>query len=788
MYFHKIPHPVNHAFPASSAGGKLALGRETFNVAVKDLGGDVFHVGVRGPRWQGPNHRHAVLASSFPQASTCAVTWGKDGLEVSSAAGAAVLASTPGKGFGVEGSRWVFQFERDGSERWYGQGEKCNGLEKSGKRAWFWNTDAWGDFTVEKIRDGIVDPLYVAIPYTLIQIGGMWLGILIDNPGATYMDTGSEWVWSWVKSDDMSKPDPQRWWFGGEDGQPGFYLIAGATPAEVTRRYQQLVGTQALPPLWALGHHQCKWGYKGEKDLLQLDAAFTKNQIPTDGLWLDIDYMQGYRVFTTNRTHLPKVKKTLADLAKRGRRVVPILDPGVKADGYPIDQDGISKGIFCKTAEGNDFVGYVWPGRTHFPDFSTVEGRAWWAEQVKTFHELGWGGYWLDMNDPSTGSMLLEHMRFGKGELAHWTWHNQFALGMAEASRAGVLAARPDERPFLISRSGAVGQAQFSAIWTGDNYSNWHHLRGGIPMALNLSISGVPFCGPDVPGFGGSADKILAIAWYKAGFLFPFFRNHAGNDSAPQEPWVFGTPTMTVIRHYIRLRYKLLPYLYNLFVRQAESGEPVLRPLFLDFKATKALPLDRIEDQFLVGPDVMQAPVVHEGTDRRTLVLPGAGRWFDAMTGRFLKAGRSVAVQARSADTPLFLREGAIIPMQTGERIDNRNDLADIEMHVLLGKGAKATASCTYAADDGLSFGFERGERSTIQVTANRVGSRLEVTVTADHLGWKPVSVRVVGYDGITAIAVTTAAGRNVVKTTALRWRMTGKPIACRIAAPVLIG
>jgi alpha-glucosidase len=357
---------------------------------------------------------------------------------------------------------------------------------------------------------------------------------------------------------------------------------------------------------------------------------------------------------------------------------------------------------------------------------------------------------------------------------------------MAEATHAGVLAARPDERPFLVSRSGGIGQARFSALWTGDNLSNWKHLQGSIPMALNLALSGVPFCGPDVPGFGGAADRALAVAWYKAGFLFPFFRNHADKAAPPQEPWTFGAESLAIIRHYIRLRYKLLPYLYNLFVEQAASGEPILRPLF--FHDPSATTLERIDDQFLVGPDLMQAPVVHQGPARRSVVLPGPGRWFDARTGRFLAAGRSVAVRLGRAETPLYLREGSLIPMQVGERSDNRNDLAAIELHVLLGAGASEAAACTYVADDGQSFGWERGERTAIRVTATRTGDRLEVSIAAERIGWKPLQVRVVGYDGIASIAVTTAQGCRTVRSTVKRWRITGSPVACRMTAPVAVG
>ena len=224
------------------------------------------------------------------------------------------------------------------------------------------------------------------------------------------------------------------------------------------------------------------------------------------------------------------------------------------------------------------------------------------------------------MNDPSTGAAELDDMRFQHGRWPHWTYHNLYATGMAQATWEGFRAAQPDERPFVLSRSAATGSSRWTALWTGDNWSNWHHLRLCIPGTLNLALSGIPFNGPDVPGFGGHADAELAVAWYKAGMLFPFLRNHSVKGSVAQEPWQFGPDALAVIAHYVRLRYKLLPYLYQLWIAQARDGSAVMRPLFHDFDNADGLDLDRIDDQFLVGPALMQALLVHAWASR-------AARW-----------------------------------------------------------------------------------------------------------------------------------------------------------------
>jgi alpha-glucosidase len=485
--------------------------------------------------------------------------------------------------------------------------------------------------------------------------------------------------------------------------------------------------------------------------------------------------MDNYKVFTTDPGHFGDLSAELQKLQANGRRIVPILDPGVKVqDGYEVAASGRAADVFCHNPEGQPFVGFVWPGRTWFPDYSLAEGRTWWATYCKAFRESGFDGAWLDMNDPSTGAAELGDMRFNRGQWPHWTYHNQYATGMAQASRDGFLAARPDERPFLLARSASAGASRFTALWTGDNFSNWHHLRTTIHCSLNLALSGHPFNGPDVPGFGGHADKDLAIAWYKAGCLFPFFRNHACAGTADQEPWAFGPEALDIIRHHVQLRYKLLPYFYQLWNAQEQTGAAVMRPLFYEFDNADGMELDRIDDQFMIGPALMQAPIVHQGQQQRLVTLPGAGRWMDVNSGAFVRAGRSIQVTSSVQATPIYLREGCIVPMQTGTRTTNANDLSEIELHVILGRGCEETAVLDYVADDGLSYGYQRGQRSHHRIEARRVGDALELSVVTLQAGWKPLQVRIVAYDGASQVNVVSATGRQSLVMEAYAWCMSG--------------
>jgi alpha-glucosidase len=785
MYFNKIRHPSNFTFASAHAKQTLSVGAKAVQAVVRDLGEDVFHLELNdAKRWPLdarvlPLHDNAFAAKP----SHCQLGISASGhLALTAPDGAELLGGVAQASVGVCGSAWLVQFARNVDMRFFGQGEKTTGLEKTGKRTKFWNADVWADHAMHTIENGQADPQYAAVPYLLVRHGTRWVGILVDHPGAVFMDTGSNWFFS-GKDDQNASPS---FWFGADEGVPAFYVIAGDSAASVTQRLQRLVGTTPLPPLWSLGHHQCRWGYAGTKDLNALDAGFTEHEFPTDGLWLDIDYMDRYKVFTTSPEHFGDLGKELKQLQANGRRIVPILDPGVKVEvGYAVATSGTAAGIFCQNPEGQPYVGFVWPGRTWFPDYSLPEGRDWWATYSKAFRELGFDGAWLDMNDPSTGAAEVDDMLFQHGKWPHWTYHNQYATGMAQATREGFLAARPDERPFLLARSAYTGSSRFTALWTGDNCSSWHHLRTSIHCSMNLALSGIPFNGPDVPGFGSHADKELAIAWYKAGCLFPFMRNHANAGTARQEPWVFGPEALQTIRHHVRLRYKLLPYMYQLWDAQEQQGTAVMRPLFHDYVNTETIELDRVDDQFLIGPAVLQAPIVQQGQQQRTVTLPGQCRWMDVNTGEFLAGGRNIHVTSNAESTPIYLREGSLVPMQVGVRTTAANDLADIELHVILGAESQETVTLDYVFDDGLSFAYQRGARSVYRMSASRVGDALKLEVSALQMGWKPLRLRVVGYDGASSVQLKAGDKTSTLALTPFVWHFSGGALAAATSEPI---
>ncbi|MDR3690556.1 MAG: glycoside hydrolase family 31 protein [Fimbriimonas sp.] len=771
MYFSKFPHRSNFSFvdSYSEADSTIAAGGKQMDVSVRTFDGGITHVQVIDSERWGENrclealsapevseHRHIKVAPGFK-------------LQVLGKRGKTLLKGT----FGVSGEASIFVFSVEGAPRFYGMGEKTFGrMELSGVRAKFWNTDVWGDFHIAHYADHPTDPPYFTTPYVIVKVADEYVGLLLHNPYPAFMETPGTEDGRAFEEWKHTSPDLI---LGSEGGEPNLWILNGPTLRELTRKLQRLVGTTPLPPAWALGYHQSRWGYRGHDDLVRLDEQFAKHKIPCDGLWMDLDYMDGYRIFQTSSEAFPLGAQATADtLAVNQRRIVPILDPGVKFEtGYRVYDDGNKHEVFCQNAEGKEFVGLVWPGETVFPDFTLPKVRSWWAGYVEEFARSGFGASWLDMNDPSTGPVDPQGMRFRHGKELHAAYHNQYALGMQMATYEGFRRARPEERPFLLSRSGFIGSSKKAAIWTGDNLSNYFYLSISIPTSVNLSLSGVPFNGPDIGGFGDSVSDGLMIDWVKANFLFPFFRNHCAKGQRDQEPFNFPEPVMALVRRYIRLRYKLIPYLYNLFIAQEEDADPILRPLFYEFDDAG---LDRVNDQFMVGPWVIQAPFVQEKAKSRPVLLPGNDKWYDAVSGDWLDAG---AVEAKNdrGSTPMYIRAGAILPMQAGTPVDNTKELRKVHLHIFIPPSWSGDSSTTYKADDGISYRYRSGERSSISVRLASANGNLAISVEEIENGFGPIEPTFVIHGDPKSVRLNGGEG----KLKNAKVVLTGKPLKVQI-------
>lgn len=574
----------------------------------------------------------------------------------------------------------------------FGSGERAFDLNLRGRRLHLWNEDPGGFHRGD-------DPINYHIPFVMMPRSMRAIGILWDNSARGVLDAGAD------GGDYLS--------FEAEGGPLTYTLFFGQRVVDVLMAYTDHTGRTPLPPLWALGYHQSRYSYFTQDEVLEIARELRTREIPCDAIYLDINYMDGYRVFTHDREAFPDFKAMADALHEQGFKLVTILDPGVKIDpDYAVYQSGLDAGIYLKYPDGEPVMGVVWPGAVHFPDFSDPKGRSWWAQHLKTLIDLGVDGIWNDMCEPvifrpdGPGNMpdYVRHDDEGRGG-DHLHHHNLYGLQMGQASHEGLRQHLPERRPFNIIRAGYAGAQRYASSWTGDNVSTWDHLKLSISMTLQMGLSGVPFTGPDVGGFAGDADGELLARWTQVACLMPFFRNHSAITAARQEPWVFGEAIERICREAVQLRYRLLPYLYTVFAQHHFTGAPILRPLFMAFDYDSSVAAD-IDDCYLLGEHLLVAPVVTPQTLRRTVYLP-RGDWYDFWTGQRVKSlydEEMVTVDAPLHHLPLFVRAGSAIPTWP-ERQHTADPVAGMTFRLYPGAGT------SYLYEDaGDGFGYQRGD------------------------------------------------------------------------------
>lgn len=572
-------------------------------------------------------------------------------------------------------------------ERAYGLGQRASSLNLRGKRLALWNSDPGPGYE----RD--VDPAYFSIPFYIgVQPAGVF-GVLWDNPARGYVDLGAE------VADEMT--------FFAEEGELRYYFFLSDSVPEVLKLYTELTGRMPLPPMWALGFHQSRWGYASERDFRTLAREFRERKLPCDTLYFDIDYMNEYRVFTWNRDQFPLLPALLAELSAQGFKSVAILDPGVKVDEkYEIYQDGLKQNTFLKYPNAKLVTAPVWPGPCHFPDFTSARARAWWASLIPILTQAGFAGFWNDMNEPAIINLQKDptlpdyvvHDWDSAGNSHVGGGHNVYGMLMARATREGLQKQYPAKRPFVMTRAAYAGAQRYASSWTGDNESTWEHLRLSISMTLNCGLSGMAFTGPDVGGFAGEPDGELFARWMQVGSMLPYFRVHTMAGTPAQEPWSFGEQVESIARYYLELRYQLLPYIYSTFAQCSQEGRPIVRPLFLYDPTDEAL-VD-IDDEFMLGDSILVAPILEKGVTQRDVYLP-RGVWYEYNTGKLIDGGRTVTVDAPLERMPIYMRAGRVLPMWPVMQYVGEYPLEEARLRVYAGSGETTLYE---DAGDGLEY------------------------------------------------------------------------------------
>jgi alpha-glucosidase len=545
--------------------------------------------------------------------------------------------------------QWRQRARLDSTEAIYGLGERAAALDRRGGSYRMWNSDPGGSYGSGK------DPLYIGIPaYLSMHSGGSYM-IFYENsfPAIFNFDNG-----------EIPSGTSQVHF---EGGTLRYYIMPGP-PHIALERYTELTGRAPLPPRWALGYHQSRWGYKTEADIREVAAGFHKHDLPLSSIHLDIDYMHGYRVFTIDRRRFPNLKKLTEDLENQGIKTVVIIDPAVKKDSqYEQYQECIEEEIFCKEPGGKVVEGLVWPAWSSYPDFTHPATRRWWGQQYTSLLDQGVAGIWHDMNEPTAftawGDMTLplqsrHYLEGAKGD--HRQAHNLYGLMMNLAGYEALRLLRPERRPWLLSRSGWAGLQRYAWNWTGDIESSWDALRLTIPTVLGLGLSGLPFSGPDVGGFSGEPSVELYVRWFQLASFLPFFRTHSATGIPRREPWTVGEPVLGILREFLKLRQQLMPYHYSLAWEACQSGHPPVRPLFWLDPQEQAL--WRIEDAFLLGENLLIAPMLEEGQNQRTLQLP-AGGWYDFWDDSYLAGAGEIKLTAGLERIPILVRAGSVLPV-----------------------------------------------------------------------------------------------------------------------------
>ena len=636
-----------------------------------------------------------------------------------------------------DGSGWQLTLSEQAAV--YGLGEMPRGINKRGWHYITNNTDE-SRHSEDKLS------FYGAHNFLLVRDGSTCFGLFVDFPGKVYYDIG------YSRHDLLS--------FHTETPDYDLYLLSGGNENEICREFRTLIGRSYIPPRWAFGLAQSRWGYKTEEDVREVARQYKEHDLPLDMICMDIEYMQDYADFTVNKERFPDLTKLSADLKAQGIRLVPIIDAGVRVD--PNDStctEGLEKGYFCKKADGTPFVAAVWPGKAYFADFLRPEVREWFGHKYKALTDCGIEGFWNDMNEPSLfysperlraflndmaalrekdnieqeeffprvvgGAMGLMnspadyasfyHEADGR-KVRHDQVHNLYGGSMTRAAGEAFADLRPGQRTLLYSRSSFIGSHRYGGIWLGDNNSSWAQLLANIQMMPSVQMCGFLYSGADLCGFSCDTTPDLALRWLEFGLLTPLMRNHSAVGTRMQEYYRF-PEVLPAVRNMIRLRYALLPYLYSEFMKAALENTSYFRPLAFDYPDDPDA--REVEDQLLLGEGLMAAPVYVQNAHGRHVYLPEPMkllrlRAVDDYDEEILPAGHHY-IRCALDEMLLFLRPGHIIPVAQPANNTAELDDASLTLWSFLPNGE--SAEYRMYRDDGVTTEYEKKEHwKTLQI------------------------------------------------------------------------
>eukprot|EP00727_Mastigamoeba_balamuthi_P011057 m51a1_g6574 putative neutral alpha-glucosidase ab-like (948) ;mRNA; r:191047-194366 len=562
-----------------------------------------------------------------------------------------------------------------------------------------WNADVF-EYDAESSSPQSIG-LYGSIPLVVAHAPGSGTAALL------WLNSAETWV-------DVSRADgaTDTHWMS-ESGAVDAFFFVGPTPADVFAQVSAVAGRAPVPAAFALAYHQCKWNYRTQAEVAEVDEGFDKAEVPYDVLWLDIEHTDAKKYFTWDRAKFPSPAAMQRSLAAKGRRMVTIVDPHIKSDSaYSVFSGAERAGLFVRDAGGAVYKGKCWPGDSSWIDFLNPKAREYWAEQYAAYPEATQSLFtWNDMNEPSVfegpeTTMARDARHYG--DVEHRDVHNVYGHYMTVATHDALVkrGKSQDLRPFVLSRSFFVGTQRYAAVWTGDNKADWSHLAIAQPMLLSLSISGMPYVGSDVGGFFGNTEPELLVRWYQAACWHPFFRAHAHIESRRREPFMFADPHLSAMREAVQTRYRFLPYWYTLARQHAQTGQPLMRPLWAEFPDDAAV-LDE-SSAFMVGPSVLVAPVTARGATSVKVRFPGRRPWYNSLTGERVVAMTTATVPMPLDRAPVFLRGGSVVPTRQRPRRSSAAMARD-PYTLVVSLDGRGEARGELYADDGQTFAYTRG-------------------------------------------------------------------------------
>ena len=647
-------------------------------------------------------------------------------------------------------------------DHFFGLGDKPGPLDRAGEAFTMWNTDMFG-------WQESTDPIYKSIPFFINFRAGHATGLLLDNTFRTNFDFG--------------RSDPNEYTFGAVDGPLTYYFWNGPEPKKVVETYAWLTGTTPLPPLWSLGFQQSRYSYETETRLMTTANRLRADKIPSDALYLDIDFQEKNRPFTIDTKAVPRFKDMVSDLAKDHFHLIVITDlhiANLPNSGYAPYDSGIAGDHFVKNPDGSVYSGKVWPGPAVFPDFTQKASRDWWGTLYKGFTNQGVAGFWNDMNEPAVFEVPTKTMPdnvqhridepgFAKRTATHLEVHNVFGMENSRGTYEGLLKLQPDVRPFVLTRASYAGGQRYASTWTGDNSATWNHLRQTVPQIENLGLSGFAMTGADVGGFAGSPPPDLLTKWIEIGAFQPIDRDHSAKGTRDHEVWVDGPEHEAIRKRFIEERYRLMPYLYTAAEETSRTGLPIMRPLFLEFPdaTTDGHPLDNdATGEFLFGDRILVAasPSPEEVAPYEVQLPPG--QWYDYWTGERLALltavgardleqrdaaplNKPIYVTPKLDELPVYVRGGSIIPIAPLTQSTMEKPDGPLTLRVYPNaSGAKCEGSIYQ--DDGTSFAYREGKFfrqhfSCMEANDGAVTVKLDAPTGSFAPWWTQLRVEVYG-------------------------------------------